>query len=106
METVQIVAPKDIHKCAINHGWYENIDPENPHIDFIPSKLALIHSEISEALQCYRIGEKAGFNKELADGIIRIFDLCAFLDIDIADEVATKHIFNLDRPYKHGGKLV
>lgn len=102
-----------IYKTAEDHGWWEG-EPN------IPEKLALIHSEVSEALEEYRAGkpldliyfsdpkdEKSkpeGFGVELADAIIRILDLCGYLQIDMAELIALKHNYNLTRSYRHGGK--
>jgi NTP pyrophosphatase (non-canonical NTP hydrolase) len=106
---------KEAHENAVAKGWWEG----NEHN--IPEKIALIHSEVSEALECFRAGEmktifKArddssmrikkpeGFPSELADVIIRIADLCGHLEIDLEKEIATKMAYNKTRSYRHGGK--
>lgn len=104
-ETITITSPAVIHKNAVEHGWYRQ-DGKTPNPDFIPSKLALVHSEVSEALEAYRNHDKENFAEELADVVIRAFDLCAHEGIDITSAVQRKHEVNLERPYKHGGKVV
>ena len=43
-----------------------------------------------------------GFPIELADAIVRLFDLAGSLGIDLEAAVQTKLTYNLTRPYKHG----
>lgn len=100
---------RNVHLTAKEHGWWEGKS-----IEVVPEKLALIHSEISEALEEYRKspdfgvyyhdGKPEGFGIELADAIIRIMDLAEWLGIDLAECVVEKHEYNLNRSYKHGGK--
>lgn len=45
---------------------------------------------------------KNTFEDELADTLIRIFDLCGKMDIDIEWHIQQKMQYNGMRPYKHG----
>jgi len=68
----------------------------------VAEKIALIHSEISEAFEAYRrknINDKDGFKEELSDAIQRILHLCAIFDIDIEKEVLKKIESNKDREW-------
>lgn len=92
-------------------------------------KMALIHSEVSEALEALREGfaptalyyieddgwvvdeerdECGNLNKpegvpaELADVIIRVLDYCGSREIDIAEAVRRKVAYNATRPALHG----
>ena len=72
----------------------------------IPCRLALIHSEVSEALEAYRKGDRANFEEEMADTLIRILDLTHGLGVDIAEAVLSKLERNAQRGFRHGGKVV
>ncbi len=72
-------------------------------------KIALMHSELSEALEADRkdlmsdhIEEFTGVEEELADCMIRIFDFAGHHNLRLAEAVTAKLHFNLSRPYKHG----
>lgn len=47
---------------------------------------------------------KNGFQDEISDTIIRLLDLCSFLEIDIDTFIELKMQYNQSRPYKHGKK--
>lgn len=70
----------------------------------VPIKIALIHSEISEAMEADRKGladdkltHRAGIEVELADAMIRILDLAGALDLDLGGALVEKVQFNAAR---------
>ena len=119
---------REVHENAVAHGWWEGGERSFPEI------AALIHSEVSEALEEYREGKPLiygcwGFNGaycehsencdkpktegsckpeglavELCDAVIRIFDYLAYLGVDIETILVAKHEYNKSREYRHGGK--
>ena len=70
----------------------------------MPEKLMLAVTEISEAMEAYRHGDKQNFNEEIADTFIRLFDICGALGIDIEKEISKKMEYNKTRPRLHGKK--
>lgn len=104
----------DIHETAIEKGWHDTSKfPERSFGDYI----ALIHSELSEALEAYRDGmtynqillkneKPEGIPIELADVIIRILDFCGRYSIDIEEAILVKLVYNLSRAPRHGGKTI
>jgi hypothetical protein len=130
-----------VHKTAQTHGWWDTADDAN-----VPTKLMLVVSELSEALEDYRAGgqklelyyqyrdpedgklkrltptdmeevamqegfdpslyKPQGFGVELADAMIRIFDLAEWMDIDLDSLISIKAQYNDTRPMRHGGKKV
>lgn len=117
---------KEIHTINVDNGFYE--DKKN-----IGEMIALIHSEVSEALESDRHGKYANvspelwedihetetdegfklafrenikdtFEDELADVMIRVMDLAAYKGIDLENHIKAKMRYNALRPYKHGKK--
>lgn len=108
---------QEAHKTAVAHGWWEK-EPD------FGTLIALCHSELSEALEEYRNGSSPeeiretctkspmiprkpeGIPSELADTVIRIFDMCGYYGINLEESVLRKMKYNESRPYKHGGKVI
>src|SRR3989344_6275819 len=68
----------------------------------LAEKIALIHSEISEAFEAYRhknIDGKDGFKEELGDALTRILHLAGIFDINIEEEVLKKLTDNKNRQW-------
>ena len=92
------------HGASTARGWWNDIETgesmiSRPHI--VGEKIALIHSEISEALEAYRkdlpddkLPHRPGIEVELADAVIRICDLAGVLKLDLGGAVQEKMHFN------------
>jgi NTP pyrophosphatase (non-canonical NTP hydrolase) len=76
------------------------------------TRIALIHSEASEALDAIRQGnppdshipEFSGAEAELADIIIRCMDMAEKNGWRLAEAIEAKMAYNSRRPHMHGGK--
>lgn len=73
-------------------------------LNFVGTKIALIHSEISEALEGWRkdkmddhLPDRKMIEVELADACIRIFDLAGALQLDLGGAIMDKMAYNAQR---------
>ena len=102
----------EIHKVNSDNGWHVLSPfswPDNKNerkTNVIAAKLALVHSEVSEALEALRHNDIENFAEEGADIIIRVLDIWYGLGIDLQVEVDAKIDKNRERGYKHGGKAI
>lgn len=109
----------EVWKIAEEKGWHEGRQIE------FGEFIALCHSELSEALEVFRVCGNAGIAQtefveqiepgeftprgvpiELADVILRILDYSETHGINIQKAIETKMEFNKTRPYRHGGKVI
>lgn len=80
------------------------------HTEMMGQKLALMHSELGEALEGVRDGDTPSkkipafsqVEEELADIVIRIMDLSGRQGYRLGRAIIEKMAYNASRPYKHG----
>lgn len=93
------------HEYAVRQGFWKTprLDIQSKEWNpFTLSKLMLIVTEVAEAAEAVRHGDVANLGEELADALIRIFDLARAVDIDLDEAVEKKMRINEDRPHMHG----
>lgn len=92
------------HKTATDAGWYRNPETGEPVTRNFGEVVALMHSELSEALEADRKGLKDdklphrdGREVEFADLIIRVLDTAAALGLDVPGALIEKNRYNKNR---------
>ena len=85
---------RNIHAQNRNAGWWDK--PRE-----VGTMLCLVHSEISEAMEGDRkklqddhLPHRPMIEVELADAVIRIFDMAGGLGLDVAGALAEKFEYN------------
>lgn len=96
---------REVHATAREKGWWDKERNDGECI-------ALMHSELSEALEGLRRGNPSddhifrfsAVEAELADVLIRIMDFGCARGFRIAEALEAKVEYNRNRAYEHGGK--
>lgn len=95
---------KLIHVNNVTAGWYSDIFSGKRIDRNVPEMLCLIHSEISEAMEGYRknlmddhLTHRKMEEVELADAVIRIFDLAGYRNFDLGGAIVEKLAYNKNR---------
>ena len=118
IKSLKVMQAEVVANCKAK-GWYD--EPRS-----FAEGIALMHSEVSEALEAWRSWKAddatelvnagkvikedppkpEGVGSELADVLIRVLDECERWGIDLEAEYERKMAYNRTRPYKHGGKTL
>lgn len=92
------------HKTATDAGWYRDPKTGEPVERNFGEVVALMHSELSEALEANRkdlmddkLPHRSGIEVEFADCLIRIFGTAAAMNLDLAGALIEKNRFNQTR---------
>lgn len=123
----------DLHENAVVKGFWEQHDELRAcvatgaaneehrdemlrHVDLLyqMSRTMLIVTELSEGVEGLRHGNPSddkvpdfdSFSVELADAVIRIFDMAGRFDLPVIDAIIAKAKFNTTRAHRHGGKHI
>jgi len=99
-----IAAQTLAHETATNAGWYRDPKTGAPVDRNFGEVVALMHSELSEALEAHRkdlmddkLPDRKGIEVEFADCIIRILDTSAAMGLDVPGALIAKNRYNRTR---------
>ena len=109
---------KDIYEENKKRGWWSDPKTGKPIKRNVGELLCLVHSEVTEAMEGYRkqlkddkLPHRDMFEVELADVLIRVFDIAGAFKMDIEGAVNEKLEYNRKREdhkvserLKKGGK--
>jgi NTP pyrophosphatase (non-canonical NTP hydrolase) len=107
IESAAATLQQHCHEAALESGWWGSpgvADPRSNPLCF-SNKLCLIHSEVSESMEGDRkslmddkLPHRSMREVELADVVIRAFDLAGAFGMDLGGAIAEKMAFNAKRP--------
>jgi NTP pyrophosphatase (non-canonical NTP hydrolase) len=93
-----------IHGTCVDAGWWTDLETGEPKDRNVGELLMLIVSEVAEAMEGHRKGlmdnhlpHRTMFEVELADVLIRIFDLAGRHNLDLGAAVNEKWLYNMRR---------
>jgi len=96
----------EIRAVNIANGWNVTQEVDWQDAYKVPAILALVTSEVSEALEAFRKNDRENFKEEMADVLIRVLDCVVAFDPDFDATVRAKIEANKKRGFRHGGKRV
>lgn len=92
----------EVHKA--NQKWWQDLKTGEPLKRNVGELLCLVHSELSEAMEGHRknlqddkLPLRPMIEVELADAVIRIFDIAAGLHLDLGGAYVEKIAYNATR---------
>ncbi len=104
--------PKTIRQMQCEVDEFCKVKGWRDHPVSFGEAMALLHSEVSEALEAWR---RHGFEPqddmqdvgaEFADVFIRLLDDCQLFGVDLEYQFNRKMGYNHKRAYRHGGKRI
>lgn len=94
----------EIHSANVQAGWWSDLETGEPKERNVGELLMLVVSEVAEAMEGHRknlMDDKLPHRKmievELADAVIRIFDMAGGLKLDLGGAIEEKFRYNQKR---------